>query len=51
MKIKPFYKLHPNAWILRTTPDIAAARRKALKTPRNALNKATENNYTLKRPL
>ena len=30
MKIRPFYRIHPNDWILTSNPDIAVARKKAL---------------------
>lgn len=33
MKINPFYKIHPDDWILTSNPDIAVARKKALENP------------------
>lgn len=34
MKIKPFYKISPDKWILTSNPDVSAARKKALENPK-----------------
>lgn len=34
MKIKPFYKVSPDKWLLTSNPDVAAARKKALAYPK-----------------
>lgn len=34
MRIKPFYKIHPDDWLLITNPDVAMARKKARENPR-----------------
>src|SRR3989344_5547512 len=34
MKIKPFYKISPDKWLLTSNPDVAAARKKALTNPK-----------------
>jgi type I restriction enzyme M protein len=34
MRIKPFYKINPNEWILTSNPDIAFAKKKALENPK-----------------
>jgi len=34
MKLRPYYKIHPNEWLLVTNPDVAVARKKALENPK-----------------
>ena len=34
MKIKPFYKISPDKWLITSNPDVAAARKKALANPK-----------------
>lgn len=34
MKAKPFYKIHPNEWLLTSNADVSAARKKAIENPK-----------------
>jgi len=42
MKAKPFYKIHPNKWLLTSNADVSAARKKAIENPKLNENQIEE---------